>query len=193
MLLLLYTSGMRASELVKARKLDIRKRVVDGVTAQILEIEGAKNTGKREITLLTEVWGAIKLYRESLDNPDPYYYGRSPVDPIWLFVSGKRPDERLTVRGLQSLLVRLGKRAGVHANPHLFRHTLATHMGNEGATLQHLMWFFGWKSPAMALRYCHKQTDTIVRTARMYNPLNSAVAELDRARERHRRMSGSGI
>ncbi|MEI6044847.1 MAG: tyrosine-type recombinase/integrase [Chloroflexota bacterium] len=187
-LLVLYTTGMRVSELAKTRWVDIRVTRVDGLPAYVMTIKGAKRTGNREIVLLDEVWQAIKFYRQELAEPSSYYYGKPMAEPTWLFVSGKNPDDVLTTGGLQSLCARLGRRAKVHANPHCFRHTAATNMGNAGCTMQHMMWFFGWKSPEMAMRYCHKQQDTIVRTAREFNPLSSARAGLDRAREHNRKL-----
>lgn len=76
--------------------------------------------------------------------------GHAHADLPWLWLGRKG---RLTAWGIEDVIARRGREAGVKVHPHLFRHTFA-HLwldggGNEG-DLQRLA---GWRSGAMLQRY----------------------------------------
>ena len=61
------------------------------------------------------------------------------------------------------LFGRLGQRAGVHANPHRFRHTLATWAIENHARELDLQYLLGHSTSAMVRRY--SATDDAARAA----------------------------
>ena len=74
---------------------------------------------------------------------------------LWL---GKRG--RLSKRGIEVLIQRIGNRAGVHAYPHKFRHTLATNMVRRGAPLPAVQQILGHEEIGTTMVYVdvNKQT-----------------------------------
>ena len=69
MTMLLYTTGIRASELCGALWSEMEELVVEGETSHILRIKGAKKGKKRIVVILPDVWKALKDYREELAQP----------------------------------------------------------------------------------------------------------------------------
>jgi integrase/recombinase XerD len=83
-----------------------------------------------------------------------------------LFLSTRRSPrgeyEPLTSRGLQLMVRRLGKAAGVHAHPHKFRHTFATRSLAAGVDVMALQRVLGHTTLAMVARYVHYQKGDLI-------------------------------
>ena len=82
-----------------------------------------------------------------------------------LFLSTRRSDgeyEALSRRGLQLMVRRLGKAAGVHAHPHKFRHTFATRSLSAGVDVMALQRVLGHTTLAMVSRYVHYQKGDLI-------------------------------
>jgi len=83
-----------------------------------------------------------------------------------LFLSTRRNSrgeyEPLTSRGLQLMVRRLGKAAGVHAHPHKFRHTFATRSLAAGVDVMALQRVLGHTTLAMVARYVHYQKGDLI-------------------------------
>lgn len=128
-------TGMRRGEMagIKLDDLDLRE--------QVAVITG--KTGTR----------AVPYGAETAARLDRYLRVRrlskhAALPQLWIGQQGP-----VTVWGIENIIAKRAKTAGVAAHPHLFRHTFA-HMwldggGNEG-DLQRLA---GWKSPLMLQRY----------------------------------------
>lgn len=72
-----------------------------------------------------------------------------------LFVSVKEPHKRLTKAGIEDIIRRIGRRAGVEkAHPHRFRRTALTNALNRGMPLQEAMLMAGHSKPETTMRYC---------------------------------------
>lgn len=68
-----------------------------------------------------------------------------------LFLSN--PDQALTTWGVEQLMQRIGRVAGVRCNPHRLRHTWATRCADAGMPMFHLQLLGGWESVEMVRRY----------------------------------------
>ncbi|PZR78584.1 MAG: hypothetical protein DLM65_12465 [Candidatus Aeolococcus gillhamiae] len=62
-------------------------------------------------------------------------------------------DHALTTWGVEQLMQRIGKKAGVRCNPHRLRHTWATRCADAGVPMFHLQLLGGWESVEMVRRY----------------------------------------
>lgn len=62
-------------------------------------------------------------------------------------------DHALTTWGVEQLMQRVGKTAGVRCNPHRLRHTWATRCADAGIPMFHLQLLGGWETVEMVRRY----------------------------------------
>lgn len=93
-----------------------------------------------------------------------YLASRSDDNPA-LFVSMNRPFKRLRINGVESMLVKLAKNAGVkNVHPHKFRRTFATNAIDKGMPIEQVQRLLG-----------HLQIDTTLRYA-MVNQSNVKIA-----------------
>ena len=86
-----------------------------------------------------------------------------------LFVTAKKPFQRLTVAGVQYLLKQIGKRANVeNVHPHRFRRTFATDLLNRGMRIEEVMVLMGHSKVETTLIYCNIRQDNIRESYRRY-------------------------
>lgn len=131
----LYSTGVRVSELVALNRQDIdfygKNVVVYG-----------KGSKERETYLNASSCLHLKAY---LDR-------RTDANEA-LFVSARAPHSRLTVAGVEKMLRRIGKDAGV-ANPHRFRRTMATNVLKKGMPLEEVKELLGHTKLDTTMIYC---------------------------------------
>lgn len=139
---ILYATGMRISELTG---LDVG---TGKITRGEMMVRG--KGGKDRIVLLGRpAREALDLY---LKEGRPRLLKGRRTSALFLNRSG----ERLSVRGVQSILDRCAKKAGLSwVTPHLFRHTFATHMLGGGADLRVVQELLGHVSLSSTQVYTH--------------------------------------
>jgi site-specific recombinase XerD len=147
MIALIYSSGLRLSELV-----NLRVRDIDLANLSIHVKEGK---GKKD---------RITIFSEKI------------VDDLKRFIDGKRSDEYvflssgkdrqgryhpLSGRSVEKVLESALKRAGINkkATPHDLRHSFATHLLENGISLRHIQVLLG-----------HKNISTTTIYTKVYNP-----------------------
>ena len=133
----LYSTAVRVSELAVLNKRDIRWTTKD----LIVFGKGAK---ERTVYLNDRTNMYMKEYLDSrMDDNEA------------LFVSLKSPHKRLSKTGIEYLIRRAGKRAGVEkAHPHRFRRTAATNALNRGMPIEEVALFLGHEKLETTLLYC---------------------------------------
>lgn len=133
----LYSTGVRASELVALNRRDI------DFTARSVIVYG-KGEKERETYLNATSCLHLKSYLNSrIDKDDA------------LFVSDKKPYKRLTVAGIEKILRRLGQKAGVNnVYPHRFRRTMATNMLKKGMPIEEVKELLGHTKLDTTMIYC---------------------------------------
>lgn len=147
----LYSSCVRVSELVSLNKTDIK------FTEKELTVYG--KGGKERITYInSRTYFHLKKYLDTrLDKNQS------------LFVSSKKPYNRLTVSGVESILHKLGKLAGVeNVHPHRFRRTGATNALNRGMPIEEVSKLLGHKNIATTQIYCTVLQDNIKLSHQKY-------------------------
>lgn len=145
----LYSTGVRASELVSLNRSDIdfceKNAIVYG-----------KGNKEREVYLTATASLYLKEYLENrTDNDDA------------LFVSIRKPYKRLTIAGLERIVKNLGKSAGVeNCHPHRFRRTMATNVLRKGAPLEEVKELLGHSKLDTTMIYCTVSRENVKHTHR---------------------------
>lgn len=133
-----YQTGIRSSELV-----DLLDVWVSGKQIRVL----GKRNKERIVPISTKLSRLIELYREKRKEIDP-----SPTH-FFLLKSAKKLYPKFVYRKINNYL---GKVTGLEKkSPHVLRHTFATHMLNNGASLEVLKEILGHASLAATQIYTH--------------------------------------
>lgn len=140
----LYSTGVRVSELVALNRKDIdfygKNVVVYG-----------KGSKERETYLNAASCLHLKAYLDSRTD-----------DNEALFVSERVPHARITVAGVEKILRRIGKDAGVaKVHPHRFRRTMATNVLKKGMPLEEVRELLGHTKLDTTMIYCTISKDNV--------------------------------
>lgn len=137
MLEFLYSTAVRVSELAKLNRNDVQFSEKDLIVS-------GKGSKERRVYINDRTNMYLREYLQS----------RTDLEPA-LFVSVKKPHDRLTKAGIEDIVRRIGRAAGVNkAHPHRFRRTALTNALNRGMPLQEAMILAGHAKPETTMRYC---------------------------------------
>lgn len=148
---LLYATGVRVSELVSIKKKDLH------LSEKTIKILGKGNKeryvfyGKRAEELLE------KYMREQKEEQE------------YLF---SEKDHPLTTNDIRKIINRYEKKAGIkmHVTPHMFRHTFATDLLNEGAELLTVKELLGHENLSTTSIYTHISSEKLRQVYRSAHP-----------------------
>lgn len=146
MAFLLYSAGVRVSELVQLRVADLN--------ADRLQVRVRRGKGGRD---------RYTLYSESARDAVAHYVAvMRPGE--WLFPGGRR-DRPITARSVQKVISDAARRAGIarRVTPHTLRHSFATHLLEQGVDLRYIQELLGHASPATTQIYTHVSRRDLVR------------------------------
>ncbi len=140
---MLYSSGIRVSELANMKVKDI-----DFNEKKILIL--GKGNKERYVYFGSKCMDLLNKYLK-LDHKDSPY-----------LLIGKRA-EKLNEREIRSIVTESAKKAGisVHVTPHTLRHTYATHMLNDGADLKSVGDLLGHESLSTTQIYTHVSNERL--------------------------------
>lgn len=136
-MLLLFSTGLRAAELIALRVEDFDWQ------QGLVRIRRGKGGKFRVVPLGSKVDKAIDKYLE--------YSQRKRQGQDFVFLTDE--GEPLTYVVLRHMLVRRGNKAGVKANPHKWRHSAAVHYLRSGGRLETLRAMLGHTDFEMTLHY----------------------------------------
>lgn len=142
----LYSTGIRASELIGMNREDIDRH------DSLIRIRG-KGRKERIVPVGTKALDAIDAYLGRLADS-------SDIAAVFLGPSGKR----LTARTVQRILENHRKQLGLQqkASPHTLRHSFATHLLESGADLRAIQELLGHASLSTTQRYTHVNLDSLM-------------------------------
>lgn len=159
---LLYSSGMRASELValKGREIDYRSRMI--------RVFG-KGKKERLVPFGKTAETAMKAYNQNLR---PVLLGKHHSGGISDSFFLNERGNALTVRGLEYILKQVEKKTGINLglHPHELRHTFATHLLEGGADLRLIQELLGHTSLDTTEIYTHVTKETMKNEYDSYFP-----------------------
>jgi integrase/recombinase XerC len=147
MLEVLYSSGIRVSELVDLEMADMD--LAEGV----LRVRG-KGRKERLTPIGSQAIKAIQRYFE-IRNSDPRLAGL-PTTRVFLNKHGQSLSTRSVRRKLDKYLEAAGLDPGI--SPHTLRHSFATHLLNNGADLRSVQELLGHQSLSTTQIYTHLTT-----------------------------------
>lgn len=150
---LMYSAGLRASEVVGINLPDIDWR------ERSLRIRGKGS--KDRIALFGET--AMSALKDYLAVGE-----RSPDGPLFLGHSGRR----LTTRTVQNIVKRWAQSAGLpsEVSPHTLRHSFATHLLDNGADLKTVQQLLGHESLATTQVYTHVSIERLKAAVERAHP-----------------------
>lgn len=162
---LLYSTGMRVSELVSRDLPDLDFK------EEVLRVRGKGNKER----LVPVGRPAVEALRQYLPERQRLLEQRSArghrVDQQVLFVNSR--GSRLTVRSVERFVRAYGERAGITqiVTPHALRHSFATHLLEMGADLRSVQELLGHASLSTTQRYTHLTLDHLTEVYDRAHPL----------------------
>lgn len=136
---LLYSSGLRVGELCRLAPGDIYMSTMQ------VHIRGGKNhwdhwtlLSQHSLDLLTEYWRSYPVQRE------------------YLFVALQAPHKPLKKSGVEAMVKKIGRLVGINnAHPHTLRHSFASHMVEQGVSLENIQAMMGHRDADSTHKYIH--------------------------------------
>ena len=155
-IVLLYSSGLRVSELVNLRLQDISLR------QRTMRILGK---GKKERIVPFSNF-ALTAINDYLNNCRNFILHKNQIDKPCNSLFLNSSGETLTERGVQYILKKIEEKTGVNLDlhPHKMRHTFATHLLEKGADLRTIQEILGHSSLETTQVYTHVTTSKMVDT-----------------------------
>jgi integrase/recombinase XerD len=159
MLEILYSSGLRVSELVDLRTSQIYEEI------GFLRVLG-KGNKERLVPMGSDAKKYLKLYQHEVRNHQPVAKGHED------FVFLNRRGKKLTRVMVFLIIKKLAKEAGIRKNisPHTFRHSFATHLVEGGADLRAVQDMLGHESITTTEIYTHLDRDYLRQVLNDYHP-----------------------
>lgn len=152
--LTLFDSGIRASELVKLTDEDVDWQ------RGVLTVFG-KGSKARGVPVSARTLRAIRRYINKRNKA-------GIVDKPALFVNNA--GDALTASGLLQLLKRLGKRTGLHVHPHALRHAYAVNALRNGAREFDIQGCLGHTTLVMTRHYARQSVADLAEAHKRFSP-----------------------
>lgn len=151
---MIYSTGMRVSELINLRIQDI------DLSRKLVHIKAAKGKKDRITTLSQNLLPVIKTYLEGFK-------------PRYWFLEGPT-RKQYSASSIRSSLARSVKATGIRkkVTPHTFRHSFATHLLERGTDTRYIQELLGHSSPTTTAIYA-QVSNTFLR--KIENPLDAIL------------------
>ncbi len=142
-----YSTGCRLDEVQP-----LNKSSIDWSTSRVIVL----GKGRKERPVRLNAKAKVSLWK--------YLNSRTDNDDA-LFVSERQPHARLGRRAIERTFSELGAKAGITkpVYPHLMRHTTASNMLNNGASLAVVQRYLGHESPVTTQIYAQLNVDTVMQ------------------------------
>jgi integrase/recombinase XerD len=159
MLEMLYSSGLRASELVELKKSQVFGDV------GFLRVVG-KGNKERLVPVGKDALRYMKLYEEHIRN------AQQPAKGHEEYVFLNRRGQKLTRVMLFLIIKKAAAQAGIEKSisPHTFRHSFATHLIEGGADLRAVQEMLGHESITTTEIYTHLDRDYLRQVLTEFHP-----------------------
>ncbi len=155
LIMVLYSSGLRVSEVVRLRRRDL------DVDRGIIHVRAGKGRKDRYTLLSDRAAEVVDIHQRFQDQVE----GEG-----WLFPGG-REGRHLNTRTVQKVVSRAARRAEIRkrVTPHTLRHSFATHLLESGTDIRFIQELLGHASTRTTQIYTHVSRKDL---ARIQNPLD---------------------
>ena len=162
MLELMYASGLRVSELVDLRVLNV------GLNEGVLRVMGKGS--KERLVPFGEV--AREWLQRYLGQSRPELLGPKQTQDLFVTVRGSKAGTAMTRVMFWGLVKRYALRAGIRApiSPHTLRHAFATHLLNHGADLRTVQLLLGHADISTTTIYTHVARERLKQIHAVHHP-----------------------
>ena len=169
MIHLIYASGLRVSELVSLKLIDI---VSGGDTLQIRKSFVVKGKGGKEriVVINDKAKSSIEDY---LKIREKFCLGKS-LKAKSFFFSSNSGSGHMTRQNFAQLLKKAAALSGLDPtdiSPHILRHSFASHLLEGGADLRVIQELLGHSDISTTQIYTHVQTSHLKKTLKEFHPL----------------------
>ena len=162
MLEVLYSSGLRVSELVELR--------LNNVYADIgfLRVIG-KGNKERLVPIGRDALKYLKIYIDEIRGRSPHKLPQKGFDSyVFLNRNGKKLTREMVFMIIKGLALRTGLNKSI--SPHTFRHSFATHLIEGGADLRAVHEMLGHESITTTEIYTHLDRDYLRQVIQEFHP-----------------------
>jgi integrase/recombinase XerD len=162
MLEMLYSSGLRVSELVELKMTNIY------FDTGFLRVIG-KGSKERLVPIGRDAMKFLKIYIDELRGKHPH---KSPEKNHEMFVFLNRNGRKLTRVMVFTIIKNLASKVGLKKtiSPHTFRHSFATHLIEGGADLRAVQEMLGHESITTTEIYTHLDRDYLRQVIQEFHP-----------------------
>jgi len=157
MILTLYSTGIRASELARVKLSDIDSK------RMLIRIDQGKNRKDRYVGLPAKL---LEILRE--------YWRRETVkSKTWLF-PGRLRTEPITRNSVRNMVHKAKETAGIQkqVTTHTLRHSFATHQLEDGVDIRKIQLMLGHRSLRTTAKYLHVASNYLEETSNPLDTLN---------------------
>ncbi len=157
MIELLYGSGLRITELIQLKTEDLH------INMGFINVFG-KGDKERIVPIGNEAAKALKSYLESAR----LKLAKQPTPYVFL----NRFGNTISRVGFYKILRELAKEAGIQkeVNPHMLRHSFATHLLNAGVDLRYVQEMLGHTDVSTTEIYTHLNKQHLIKIYDQYHP-----------------------
>ncbi|OBQ45854.1 recombinase XerD [Halodesulfovibrio spirochaetisodalis] len=158
---LLYASGLRVTECVTLKPIDL------DLQSGLLRVHG-KGSKDRVVPMHNAAMQILQLYMRDW---------RPHFAPIEDYVFLNRSGKGLTRQAIWKLVQRYVLKAEVHksVSPHTFRHSFATHLLDGGADLRTVQLLLGHADISATEIYTHVQADRLRQIHKQFHPRSRMI------------------
>lgn len=156
---LFYATGMRKSELINLKIMDV------DFQKQMVKVLGKRNK-ERYIPLLPSICSTLNayiLFRESVVNINS-------ENDLFLTKNGVKVSQTFVYRIINNYFSKASSK--LKKSPHILRHSFATHLLNEGADLNSVKELLGHSSLASTQVYTHNSISELKKVYKNAHPRN---------------------
>ncbi|WP_435254414.1 tyrosine-type recombinase/integrase [Tenacibaculum sp. A30] len=156
---LLYSTGMRRIELINVKEKDV------DYSKKAIKVLGKRNK-ERYVTILPSVYKTLEKYLS-----EKKAYEIENEEALFVTKKGVKIYETLVYRIINLYFSRVSTKA--KKSPHILRHAFATHLLNNGASLNSVKELLGHSSLASTQVYTHNSLEQIKKVYNKAHPRES--------------------